>query len=530
MRWAGWRLGRIITMAAIIGLALGGGPTPSRAQATAATPLFAGDYFADTTDAAGPSLDHIGVIFGGGLDLTPPDPTRFSLTVNGDSRAVASATVVHVLYGGFLSLVRLDLSTSIRPVDSGSVEYDSDPNLPGVRLTTGGVPIDTFSLSLDLNGPAAFEPILALSDGSRGADRITVFLGQPLTTGALPDATRFSVQRTGAGGQTDLPLVSGVASIYPGYGVGALELTLDRALAWNDTSVTVAFDAAGSTPLENLAGTQMLASFSPLGVTLNLPNTPLQPDPVSVPLATEGGPTVASVTFPSVTGAGTTSIEAIDPATLQAVPGGYSVDPAAAIYDISTTATYGGQVTVCLSYAGYDPEPTSLLHYASGSWVDITTSKDATNQLICGTTATLSPFALARVAYHVLGFSQPLNDPESPLSVFKKGSTIPVKFALTYPDGTRIPDATASEIASACRATIQVAPIGVTSQAVDEAATALAANVGSCFRYDATSHQFVFNLGTAGLTARLVYRVTAIIVDQGGQSAIVDHSVTFATR
>ena len=43
-----------------------------------------------------------------------------------------------------------------------------------------------------------------------------------------------------------------------------------------------------------------------------------------------------------------------------------------------------------------------------------------------------------RVAYPFGGFLQPLNDPATPVSVFKAGSTVPVAFLLKHADGRAI--------------------------------------------------------------------------------------------
>jgi hypothetical protein len=119
------------------------------------------------------------------------------------------------------------------------------------------------------------------------------------------------------------------------------------------------------------------------------------------------------------------------------------------------------------------------------------------------------------VGYGFGGFFQPLNDPISstnPMSVFKGGSTIAVKFALTYANGTQISDAAAAAIATACGATVSLAQTGGTALPVDEVVTSTTPNSGNCFRYDSTAHQFIFNLGTTGLTTGAQYALGASIV------------------
>ena len=56
----------------------------------------------------------------------------------------------------------------------------------------------------------------------------------------------------------------------------------------------------------------------------------------------------ASATFTNVTAPGTTTATAIaDPSTVGALPGGY-FSIAGATYDVTTTATYTGNITVCI--------------------------------------------------------------------------------------------------------------------------------------------------------------------------------------
>ncbi len=90
-----------------------------------------------------------------------------------------------------------------------------------------------------------------------------------------------------------------------------------------------------------------------------------------------------SVTFSQVTATGVTSIAELgNPPPL---PAGYA---AGTDYDLSTTATYTGTVSVCYSYdLGSVEPPVRLLHWDGGAWVDITTSVTASR--VCGATDSL---------------------------------------------------------------------------------------------------------------------------------------------
>jgi uncharacterized repeat protein (TIGR02543 family)/MYXO-CTERM domain-containing protein len=88
----------------------------------------------------------------------------------------------------------------------------------------------------------------------------------------------------------------------------------------------------------------------------------------------------------------------IQPLTGLTPPAGYSI-PAGASYEINTTATYGGTITVCLNYSGTfaDESSLKLFHRVGSSWVNITNlgGVDTVNNKVCGTTTTLSPFTIA---------------------------------------------------------------------------------------------------------------------------------------
>lgn len=78
-------------------------------------------------------------------------------------------------------------------------------------------------------------------------------------------------------------------------------------------------------------------------------------------------------------------------------------------YDVSTTATFSGQVTVCINYdqsqvAGPESD-LKLHHYVGTGFVDVTQSVDPANDNICGKTTTLSVFAVMEPAGAVGGIA-----------------------------------------------------------------------------------------------------------------------------
>jgi hypothetical protein len=108
-----------------------------------------------------------------------------------------------------------------------------------------------------------------------------------------------------------------------------------------------------------------------------------------------------------------------------------------------------------------------------------------------------------QVQYMFSGVLQPINPDGS--SIFKLGSTVPVKFALTNAATGGIGGAVAS---------LSVAKVANSVEGTFvEATSTSSATTGSLFRYDATAQQYIFNLATKGLTTG-TYRLK-ITLDDG---------------
>jgi hypothetical protein len=126
-------------------------------------------------------------------------------------------------------------------------------------------------------------------------------------------------------------------------------------------------------------------------------NTPVGTNVRVVPVDTTTGTTPASITFSAVTQAGTTAL-----ATSSAgapPPTGFEIGNPPVYFDLSTTALFTGVATVCINYSGISfTQPPQLFHLQSGAWVDVTTSVDTTNLVVCGAVSSFSPFALFQPA------------------------------------------------------------------------------------------------------------------------------------
>jgi streptogramin lyase len=97
-----------------------------------------------------------------------------------------------------------------------------------------------------------------------------------------------------------------------------------------------------------------------------------------------------------VTGAGDTA--GTTSSSCPAVPSGFSLGTPAVCYDLTTTAVFTPPVQVCINFSGVlfvPPGQPALLHDEGGTWVDVTTSVDTTNHVVCGNVNSLSPFVVA---------------------------------------------------------------------------------------------------------------------------------------
>ena len=122
-----------------------------------------------------------------------------------------------------------------------------------------------------------------------------------------------------------------------------------------------------------------------------------------------------------------------------------------------------------------------------------------------------------KVKYRFDGFLQPINDTAHQtglvMSIFKGGSTVPIKFQLKDFDGN---------IVQATRLPLWFNPLmrGKTTSAIDETAYANPATIGNEFRWDSLARQYIYNWSTKGSAIGYFYRISASLED--GTNPYVD--------
>lgn len=123
------------------------------------------------------------------------------------------------------------------------------------------------------------------------------------------------------------------------------------------------------------------------------PNTKNGSNVTVSPVCSQTNSSPVTVTFSNVSQDGGTGVN--ESSTGNAPPGDFQIGNPPVYYDIATSATYSGDITICINYAGITFSGTPrLFHYENGAWVDRTTSVDATTHTVCATVSSLSPFAL----------------------------------------------------------------------------------------------------------------------------------------
>lgn len=488
--------GRVVAAFVSLTLLVGSSVAPVAVRASApATLLFA----AELLNPAAPTTDHIILVFGGPLDpFSIPDPADFVLDVQGVVQSPTDVSIPYVMFGEGLSVVRLDLAVPID--DYGTVDYT-----PGAHpLKSGGLPLDPIvDATVEVFDPALFDYLFTIVDEGLGRDHALVIYTAPIGAAPLPDPSDFVVTVTPSGGSPAPYPASAIVVVEPFYGVGLLDLTLPLELAFDD-QMTIAY-TPGTTPLLDTSGRAAPVLVDGFSVVNVAEFSTHETDPgiaVEVsPADRRSGTQPVALTFDSVTTGGDTSLttDTVGPA----VPTGFQLGDPADYFEISTTATFSGNVEVCITYdeTAYDPPETAirLLHFTAGAWSDITTSLDDVANIVCGTTSSFSPFALAtRTPYPFAGFFAPV-DPIPDYNILKAGATVPMKFSLGGDRGLAILDGSPGSAGVTC-------PISATFDWIETTT-----NSTSGLQYSAAGSQYIYpwksDRSWAGTCRRFILRL-----------------------
>jgi probable HAF family extracellular repeat protein len=277
----------------------------------------------------------------------------------------------------------------------------------------------------------------------------------------------------------------------PAHGMRDLNAMLPAGSRWVITEATCINDNSEISGVGSLNGggeraflLRPISSATQLGTTVSVtPST-------TVPL---------TLTFDSVLARGSTTATTSN--TAPALPEGFQVS--GTFIDIQTTATFSGLVDVCVAYNPsvfpYYPDGATeddrwpggkprLMHYDTtiSRWVNITTSVNPQNRLVCGQTASFSPFAVVKevpVSYSIVALYDQTK-------AYKSGSTLPIKVQLR--------DATGANVSSSSITVTATAVTQISNSASGALVDSGNANPDNNFRYDTSLAGYIFNLSLKG--------------------------------
>ncbi len=190
-----------------------------------------------------------------------------------------------------------------------------------------------------------------------------------------------------------------------------------------------------------------------------------------------------------------------------------AVTSVAPIYQLATLPTPGCATQDVTSGVAANATPTITGGNANGVGTFTVTCAGARDRA-GNTGSTTLPF---RVVYAFDGFLQPINDTAHQTglttSVFKAGSTVPVKLQLKRADGTVVSPTTAPQWLTPTKG-------GATSVAVDESSYSGPATTGGSYRWDANGRQLIYNWATPKSGLGYYWRIGATLDD--GQTYFVN--------
>lgn len=283
------------------------------------------------------------------------------------------------------------------PVAVGDLFVDANgfPNLTGT-VTFDDATFDVFDTPVDLGtavGTVTFTVQISNFNLTRGGDFAGQFMSVVAGQLAFDEAGSFIC---GPGGCTQ-----GAAL------VGDLSNVTGTALAGLPGGVVYVGDGAAlATGSLLFSGRIALNAFQPV-VTSTGTNQTVSSNTTFYDSQTgDTLPIAVDVTYADVTTGGTTVVTTVSNVAGQLAANFSLGGLPAAFFDVSTTATVSGPITVCTHYQDTNDDgivddtsvaetSLALLHEVGGIFVNVTTSQDTAGNVICGTVPSLSLFVVA---------------------------------------------------------------------------------------------------------------------------------------
>jgi hypothetical protein len=270
-----------------------------------------------------------------------------------------------------------------------------------------------------------------------------------------------------------------------------------NANGWNNAPVTVSFSCSDPSAPNGAAASGVPAGLCPDPVTLSTNNVAGSPQSVTRTVS-DLADNKASATI------GNINIDMESPTvTINGVKDdGIYVLGAVPAASCTASDDFSGLAGAC------NTALTGGLSNGVGTYTYTATAADK-----AGNTTTKT--ATYRVIYNVPDnapfFLQPINDTahtaSTQLSIFKAGSTVPVKFQLKKANGT---------VVQANSAPTWLTPVkgNLMTAAVDESAFTTTGDTGTTFRWSSTDQQYIYNWGTSSTQALYYWRI-GVKLDDG---------------
>jgi hypothetical protein len=342
----------------------------------------AGDFYLIKTDALG-NMEWEKTFGGSGYD------SAYSVEQTTDSGyIIAGITYSYGAGAGDFYLIKTDALGNMEWEKTFGGSED-DCALAVEQTTDGGYIIggETFSY-----GAGVFDAYLVKTDASGNTEWEKTFGGSDY------DSAYWVRQTTDSGYIT-------VGETYS-YGAGADDVYLVKTdalgnMEWEKAIGGSGYDSPSSVEQTMDGGYIIAGGTNSYGAGMDVYLVKISPSfntPVgsNVTVSLEGG----MVTFPTVNESGTTTMT-----TSTENPGGptpsdfYVVE--GEFIDITTTATYSGNITMGISYDETqvgNEESLRLFHWNGSEWEDVTISVDTVNNIIYGEVVSLSPFFIGEPA------------------------------------------------------------------------------------------------------------------------------------
>ena len=344
------------------------------------------------------------------------------------------------------------------------------------------------------------------------ADTLVHFSAQDDPGGSGVSAATVTADKTYTAETAGQTIVGGADDVAGNHGTDSFTFKLDKtapqitatrtpaagnANGWNNKPVTVSFACSDPNAANGALGSGVPAGLCPDPVTLSGNNVAGQPQTVTRSV---------SDLADNKASAGVTGIN-IDMESPTVTINGPKDDGVYTLGAVPAPSCTAGD-----DYSGLDGAcKTTLTGGLPNGVGTFTYTATATDKAGNTTTKSVTYSVRYSVPANVPFFLQPINDTahtaSTQLSIFKAGSTVPVKFQLRKADGTVVQANSAPTWLAPVQGNLMTGP-------VTEGAFSAAADTTSTFRWSATDQQYIYNWGTSATQAQYYWKI-GVKLDDG---------------